>query len=279
MLRLFKKYWDVLGGTALGIGISYIVQFKLDSIQLTYSIILLVLVCIGLFEVVRIPIDKSKETKKRKNLVDTMVDNQTAMKAITIIQNPMKPGAELGQLIIDTKNEVKKMIRWIKNNIGALVTFILAVLTCIVEFVPQLGLVWDVNGYNMVTIITGSAAILVGLFTSGFTSSSLQEAINKAKETIKDSKITEDEKDKKYLSYIIKDNEKELEKLNKEFAPIKETYDQNTRLKLESDAELKNQYAAYSSKIATKTANISTLKARLAEVEQRIASTNTTSKK
>ena len=117
MWNLIKKYWDLLSGTILGIISSCIVSFKLEKIQLIYSIIILILVSIGLFKVVRTSID-NKKNKRKKIIVDKLIESQSYMKAINMAQNPTKSIEEFGELIIKTtKGEkllMKKLFTWIK---------------------------------------------------------------------------------------------------------------------------------------------------------------------
>ena len=61
MKDLIKRYWDILGGTITGLFLSIIAKWKLDSIQLIYTEIILILVCIGLFKVLKNGIDNLKK--------------------------------------------------------------------------------------------------------------------------------------------------------------------------------------------------------------------------
>lgn len=136
MLDLIKKYWDLLSGAICGIVSSILVSFKLEEIQLIYSIIILMLVFIGLFKVVRACLE-SRKSNRKDLLVDKIVESQNHMKAISIAQNPTKTGEELGELLIQTtkggKITMKKLFVWIKDYwhqiIGLIGAFVYATYT------------------------------------------------------------------------------------------------------------------------------------------------------
>lgn len=114
MKDLIKRYWDILGGTITGLFLSIIAKWKLDSIQLIYTEIILILVCIGLFKVLKNGIDNFTKGRK-KIVVDKLVENQKPMKAITLANEPTKTGEELGEVLIDTMKGGKKLMKKIKD--------------------------------------------------------------------------------------------------------------------------------------------------------------------
>lgn len=114
MKDLIKRYWDILGGTITGLFLSIIAKWKLDSIQLIYTEIILILVCIGLFKVLKNGIDNYTKGRK-KIVVDKLVENQKPMKAITLANEPTKTGEELGEVLIDTMKGGKKLMKKIKD--------------------------------------------------------------------------------------------------------------------------------------------------------------------
>lgn len=113
MVNLIRRYWDIFSGTIFGLALSAIVSFKIEKIQLIYSVIILVLLCIGLFKVVKTSIEKSM--KRKKIIIDKIVENQKPMKAIIMAQNPTKQGEELAEVLIDTMKGGKKIMKKIKN--------------------------------------------------------------------------------------------------------------------------------------------------------------------
>lgn len=108
MLKLIKKYWDILGGTAMGLIISFIAKWQLEKMQLAYTTVILILVCIGLLKVV-------KSSYENKNVLDRVVEKQSPVRAVKIAQNPTQEGEELGELMIETMKGSKKTMTKIKN--------------------------------------------------------------------------------------------------------------------------------------------------------------------
>lgn len=108
MLKLIKKYWDILGGTAMGLLISFITKWQLEKMQLAYTTIILILVCIGLLKVV-------KSSYENKNVLDRVVEKQSPVRAVKMAQNPTQEGEELGELMIETMKGSKKTMTKIKN--------------------------------------------------------------------------------------------------------------------------------------------------------------------
>lgn len=113
MKDLIKRYWDIFGGTFCGIGLSYLVHWQLNQIQVIYSVIILILVCIGLFKVMKNSIDK--KLRRKQIIVDKIVESQKPMKAIKLANEPTSTGEELGYALIDTMKGGKKLMRKIKN--------------------------------------------------------------------------------------------------------------------------------------------------------------------
>ena len=64
MFEIIKKYWDIFGGIATAIGLSIIAKLQLETVQLYYSIVILALVCIGVFRVLKQAIEKNRKNKK-----------------------------------------------------------------------------------------------------------------------------------------------------------------------------------------------------------------------
>lgn len=113
MKDLIKRYWDIFGGAFCGLGLSYMVHWELNNIQLIYSIIILILVCIGLFKVLKTSVDK--QLQRKQMVLDKLIDNQKPMRAISIANNPTKTGEDLAEVLIDTMKGGKKLMEKIKN--------------------------------------------------------------------------------------------------------------------------------------------------------------------
>ena len=150
LIQQVKKYWDILGGTIIGLVASFIVNWQIEKIQLIYSVIILILMFIGIFKVFA---DKFGKTKKRVeiepndvNFVDKMMSVQKPIKALKLSQNPTEDGEEIGKLIIESMKEgeqsmkkIKDFFKWIwtyrQQILGLLGAFAYAVLvTCVYVF-------------------------------------------------------------------------------------------------------------------------------------------------
>lgn len=242
MKELFKKYWDIIGGFTTSLLLSFMVNFKLEKIQLIYSIVILMLVSIGLFKIMRQSIEKNKDKKPKKrkgNLIDALVDSQRSIKAVNLATEPMREGEQLGNLIIDigrgAKRNMKKIKVWFDKFKGYILTVALGVLT-IMEmcggFINQMcGGALTINGIELLPLITLGAAVTVGCISNGFTkdqrekikalfakSNTNELVIAEIKKQLKDNDI-------KLVQYnkLLKIKETELENLNSEFENAKNT--------------------------------------------------------
>lgn len=224
---LIKRYWDILGGFITGVGVSILARFELGKIQLVYSIIILVLVSIGVFKIIKQSMEKErgkKAKKRKKTIIDDMVDGQKPVKAINLAQSPTKEGEKLGQLLLDTFKEVKKKMKKIKVLFdkfkGYLLTGALTVLT-IVEMCggfinDMLGDALTIKGVEVLPLITLVAAIIVGCISNGFT----KEQQEKVKALF--AKSTTDELVTAEIKKELKEDESKLNQANKLLA-TKET--------------------------------------------------------
>ena len=173
-MRFLKKYWDIFGGIGIGVGLAYITHFQLETIQICYSVIILILVSIGVLRIIKQSVDKSRD---KQTLIDQMVDSQKAVKAISIAQDPIKDGEMLGKKIIKLweglKGIMKKLQEWFDKFKGIILAIALGVLT-IVEgfggFINQLcGGTLTVYGIDVVPLVTLIASVVVGIISNGFT--------------------------------------------------------------------------------------------------------------
>ena len=174
MWSWFAKYWDIISGILTGLGLAVVSNFQLDSIQLLYSIVILLLVSIGFFKIVKQAVEKQKEKKakeRERNLIDNMVDGQKAVKAINIASEPTKEGEKIGNLFINIMEVLKgimnKFTQWFDKVKGYLLTIALAVLP-VVEmyggFINQLcGGVMVINGVEVLPLVTLVASLVVGI--------------------------------------------------------------------------------------------------------------------
>lgn len=183
MKELIKRNWDIISGIITGLIITVASGFDISIIQVTYSVFILLLVSIGLFRIIKQAIDKNKETKnKRKkerqhNLIDDMVDTQTAVKAINLANKPTKEGEKLGRLLIDIMKRGKKVMKKIKEFFDKFKGFILAIALATLSIIEMCGGYLNqafgdaltVNGVELLPIVTLVLSVVVGCISNGFT--------------------------------------------------------------------------------------------------------------
>lgn len=234
MWDLLKKYWDIISGALTGLVLCLIAKFELEAVQLVYSVVIVILVCIGFFKIVRQSLEKRKEKIREKNLLDSMVDKQKPIKAIRIAQEPMRDGEQLGNLTITIigglKKVMKKVQEWFDKFKGYILTLALAALTAIEMcggFINQLcGGVLTVNGVELLPVITLVLTAIVGIISNGFT----KEQMEKIKALF--SKSTTSEMVKKEIKNTLKVKNEQLTQFNKVLA-VKEHELSNLNSELE----------------------------------------------
>ena len=221
-MRLLKKYWDIFGGVTMGIGMSVLARFQLQNIQLCYSIIILILVSIGVLRIVKQSLDKSR--RKRKTLIDQMVDVQKPIKAISIAQNPTKDGEVLGQEIVKTLGGVKGIMKNFFNKVkvffdkfkGIMLSLALMVLTLVEDYGGYINKLCGgelvLGGYEIIPIVTLVASVVVGIISNGWT--------KEQKEKIKAlfSKSSTDEIVLAEIKKTLKEHEAKVKEFNKVLA-------------------------------------------------------------
>lgn len=176
MLEVIKKYWDIISGAFGGLILAIIAKFELETVQLYYSIIILMLVSIGILRIVRQAVDKQRE-KKRKTMVDGIIDGQRPVKAIRIAQEPTKDGETIGKLIINLWEVSKKNMNKVKTFFdkfkGFMLTIALAVLTAVEScggFINSLcNGALTINGVEVLPLVTLVCTAVVGIISNGFT--------------------------------------------------------------------------------------------------------------
>lgn len=234
MLKIIKKYIDILGGIITAAILSLVANWELIKIQLIYSVIILMLVLIGMFKVVIAKYNEIHHLKKQRDssVVDKLIDNQKPMKAIRFSQKPTKDGEELGQLICETftkKGTVrKKMIKWIKRNKGALTSCLIAVIGLLelvfgwlVDYIP-----FPIS-FNVVGVAITVCALVVSVLTSGFGSTKFKEALAQLKDQLNGDKTDLDQINSiKYLERQVEIYNKEITALHKSIDDLAKTYKQ-----------------------------------------------------
>ena len=241
MIKFIKKYWDLIGGAVVGVGMCIISHIQLERVQLFYSIIILFLVSIGLFRVIRQSIEKPRNERKH-NIIDSVVDSQMAIKALSLAQSPTKEGEQIGKIFINLLEELKSIMNKLKQFFdkfkGYLLTIALAVLS-VVEmcggFINQLcGGVFTINGVEVLPVVTLACTALVGILSNGYT----KEQREKIKALF--SKSSTNELVQAEIKKSIKENTAKLAEFNK-ILSTKQTELANLQSELES---AKNTHAA-----------------------------------
>ena len=201
---MFKKNWDIIIGTTMGIVMAILSHSEVYIIQLCYSIILLILANIAVFRIIKHTFDK-RAKKREHNIIDSMVDNLKPIKAIRIAQNPSIDGDS--KLILGgLKKTMKKIKEFFDKYKGYMLTIALGALTLIESyggFINELaGGVLVIDGVEIMPIITLGLTVLVGILSNGFTKEQMEQikslvgkvATNKIvvadiKKTIKEDKV------------------------------------------------------------------------------------------
>jgi hypothetical protein len=241
---VLKKYWDILGGIITAAILSILAEFKLDRIQLIYSIVILMLVSIGVWRIIKQAIDKNKTTKVKQrahNIIDDMVDTQTPVKSINLATNPTREGERLGKLILETikrgKKKMKKLKVWFDKFKGYILTIALGILTVVENCGGFINSMFNdaltIKGVEVLPIITLVAAIVVGILSNGYTKEDRERikalftkkptnelVAAQIKKTLKESELQLKELNK---SLIIR--ETELENLNTLYTSAKNTHE------------------------------------------------------
>ena len=219
-MKLLKKYWDIIGGTVTGILLAVVAKFELTTVQLYYSIIILILVSIGVFKIIKQAIEnqlKKKPRDRKHNIVDDMVEAQRPVKAISLATQPLKEGEKLGNLILITMRGAKRAMKKLKELFDKFKGFILTVALGILTIIEMCGgLINDlcggaltINGVAIVPIITLGCTIVVGLVSNGYT----KEQRDKIKALFQ--KSTTNELVLAEIKKSIKENDAKLKEFNK----------------------------------------------------------------
>lgn len=290
---MIKKYWDIITGFITGIALTVIAQFKLETVQLCYSIIILILVCIGIFRCIRQAVEKQKHQKERKhNIVDSIVDGQRSIKAISLAQTPTKEGEKIGTIIIILWEVLKRVMEKLKTFFskfkGYMLTTALAILT-IIEMCggfinSAFGGTLTINGMAIIPVITLAATAVVGALSNPntkeqrekikalFSKASTNELVMvEIKKTIKEKTAQLNEFNK-----VLNTQENELANFETELETAKNTFEAKKEMhgmvpQLATNEEV--QLAA--NEVVNCQAKIETKKSEIAETKTHIENLNT----
>lgn len=219
MLDFLKKYWDIIIGAAAGVGLAVVAEFKLEIVQLYYSILILILVSIGSLRVIRQAFEK-KHKERKHSVVDSIVDNQKTLKALKLAQSPTETGEKIGEMIINLgglgKNTMEKIKTFFGKFKGYMLTVALAILTVIEMcggFINSLfGDALSINGIEVIPCVTLACAVVVGIISNGYT----KEQREKIKALF--SKSTTNELVLEEIKRTIKEKSAQLSQFNKVLA-------------------------------------------------------------
>lgn len=177
MVKLIKQYWDIIGGVVTGFALAALADFELGIVQLFYSVIILIIVCIGILRIIKQEIDKKLHNERRHNVIDTVVDVQKPIQAIGLAQNPDKEGEKIGQKIIliwkGTKPLMQKIKTFFDKFKGYVLTAALTILSAVEMcggFINEaFGGVLIIKGVPVIPVVSAVCAAVVGVLSNGFT--------------------------------------------------------------------------------------------------------------
>ena len=286
MVAFIKNYWDIIGGILAGLSISIASNFKLEIVQLCYSVIILIIVCIGILRLVKQEVDKKRKTARKHNVVDNIVDGQKPIRAISLAQSPTQEGEKIGRQIILLWGVTKPMREKVKNFFakfkGYMLTVALAVLTAVEMcggFINDaFGGMLVINGVAVLPMATLSCAVVVGIVSNGYTrdqqekikalfskSNTNELVLAEIKKTIitKSKQLAEFKKVLTTQEHELANLESELETLGNALQAKREMYTMVPRLATAEDVQLANNA-------------VSECNARIAEKKKSIAETKDT---
>ena len=230
-MRFLKNYWDLIWGAVVGAVLCIIAHIELERIQLFYSIIILFLVSIGFFRTIRQAIDKQRNARKH-TMIDSVVDTQQAIKALSLAQNPTKEGEKIGKIFIkimevlkNTMNKFKKFFEKFKGIVLAIALGILTIVEGCGGYINDLfggGLV--INGVEVLPLVTLVASIVVGIISDGWTKEQREKikalfsksSTNEIVQAEIKKKIKENEAKVKEFKVVLTTKKTELDNLNSE---------------------------------------------------------------
>lgn len=274
MVAFVRKYWDIIGGILAGLSIAVIANFELLVLQVCYSEIILIIVCIGFLRLIRQSTHKHNDRKH--TAIDAVVDSQKPIKAIRLAQSPVEEGEKIGEKIISLLGGLKPMMDKFKNFFskfkGYMLTAALAVLTVVEMYGgfinSAFGGVLVVNGIAVLPMVTLVCATVVGVVSNGYTkeqqekikalfskSNTNELVLAEIKKQIKEkgAQLTQFNKVLTTQRHELANLESELEALNNTLQAKMEMYSMVPQLATGEDVQLaSNAVAECKAKIAAK---------------------------
>lgn len=217
MVAFIKKWWDIIGGIVAAICLAFAVDFELGMVQLLYSVIILMIACIGFLRFIKQEADKEQKNKRKHNVIDDVIDKQKPIRAFNLAQSPSQEGEKLGEKILSLWKGFKPVMQKLKTLFdkfkGYMLTCALAVLSvtemCGGFINTACGGVFTINGVAVLPLVTAVATAVVGVISNGFTKEQ-KEKINALF-----SKSTADEILQNEYKKVYKDKMAQLAQFNK----------------------------------------------------------------
>ena len=263
IIELIKNYWNVWGSAIISFIVGWLMDFNKVSMDKTTSFLSMFLVMFALLTVIKVNYGK----KRKKTIIEKGITSQKQLKAMEKAINPMKEGEELYEALLQTKKifmERKriKIMNWIKENKGSILTIIVGVLSVVSTLCSYLIETWNivlnVNGFPLVAVIGGCATTITGVLTMPITSTSKGIAQNTATAKYKETK--------KENASIIKKYEEQIERFTNKFNEVKNNFED---LQICKDCGLSYDVAKYNqlnNDIKTLTDTIERLKVKKEEL-------------
>lgn len=281
MIGFVKKYWDIIGGIVAGLAISAIAKFELYVVQLCYSVIILIIVCIGILRLIR---QETNKKDRKHNIIDNVVDGQKPIRALSLAQSPKEEGEKLGKKILFLWGVMKPMMNKFKTFLdkfkGYMLTIALTVLS-VVEMCggfinSAFGGIFTIGGVAVLPVVALVCATTVGIISNGFTkeqqekvkalfskSNTNELVLAEIKKTIKEktARLADFNKVLTTQQHELANFESELETLNNTLAAKKEMYAMVPQLATAEDVQLAaNEVVSCQAKIETKKDEINNTK-------------------
>lgn len=209
-----------------------------------------------------------QELKKKKQKGKVEEPKIFSPLAVRVVEQSLHPTNQAQMLIVYEKG-IKKVMKWLKNNKGAISTLLVGALTVLSYFDKSFGgsIVW--LGIDVIPFVGSLATGILALTTKPFTSSTVAQFFKDAVTAYKENKV-----DKQLLADInffeksIAELEKKLAKNEKEYASDIETYTRATRYGLTITQELRARYNEYVSIKAGLEAELNDYKTKLSTLGQ-----------
>lgn len=292
MVAFVKKYWDIIGGIVAGIAIASAARFELGIVQLCYSVIILIIVCIGILRLIKQETSK-KQDERKHNAIDSVIDGQKPIRAISLAQSPTEEGEKIGKKILFLWGGLKPMMEKFKTFFskfkGYMLTIALAILS-VVEMCggfinAAFGGTFTIKGIAVLPVVTLVCAITVGAISNGYTkeqkekikalfskSNTNELVLAEIKKTIKEksAQLNEFNKAKTTQEHELANFNSELETLKNTLQAKKEMYAMVPQLATEEDVQLAaNEVVNCQAKIENK-------KTEIAKTEETVNKLTTT---